>query len=74
MPAFDLELTAAEFEFLKIILVDTKHEYEKCQRDFLADSDNSKYHPNAKGSIERSIERVTSLKRKIDNIEKAGEL
>tara|TARA_R110000751_G_scaffold278832_1_gene381220 strand:- start:22 stop:228 length:207 start_codon:yes stop_codon:yes gene_type:complete len=68
MPAFDLELTAAEFEFLKIILVDTKHEYEKCQRDFLADSDNSKYHPNAKGSIERSIERVTSLKRKIDNI------
>jgi len=68
MPAFDLELTAAEFEILKLILVDAKHEYEKCQRDFLADSDNSKYHPNAEGAIERSIERVTSLKRKIDNI------
>lgn len=68
MTVFDLELTAAEFEFLKIILVDTKHGYEKCQRDFLADSDNSKYHPNAEDAIERSIERVTSLKRKIDNI------
>jgi len=68
MTQFDLELTAAEFEFLKLILVDTKHEYEKCQRDFLADSGNSKYHPNAKVAIERTLERVTSLKRKIDNI------
>lgn len=62
-----LELTAAEFEFLKLILVDTKHEYEKCQRDFLADSDNSKYHPNAKGAIERSIERATELHKKVSN-------
>ena len=70
MPVFDLELTAAEFEFLKLILVDTKHEYEKCQRDFLADCQHSKYHPNAKGAIERSIERVTSLKSKIDKLER----
>ena len=68
MPAFDLELTAAEFEFLKLILVDTKNEYEKCQQDFLAIRDTSVQWGERNHAIERCIERVTSLKRKIDNI------
>lgn len=62
-----LELTSEELLFLEIVLVDAKHEYLKRQRDFLADSDNSKYHPNAKGAIERSIERATELHKKVSN-------
>ena len=74
----DLDLNLAgyvRFQELKTLAVadgtltseDTKHEYEKCQRDFLADCQHSKYHPNAKGAIERSIERAVELHKKVSN-------
>ena len=65
-----LELTKEELLFLEMVLVDSKREYLKRQRDFLADSDNSKYHPNAESAIERSIERAIKLHKKVSEAPK----